>query len=80
MPIRETTAGETHIEQRFRQLAANLADFVVIIDHEPRYRWVNRVAPGLRMEQVLGWRSISLLLIGLSASWRSSVVFRPVST
>lgn len=35
---------------------ANLPDFVAVLDAERRFLWVNRVAPGLSMDQVLGQR------------------------
>jgi PAS domain S-box-containing protein len=34
----------------------HLPDYVVLVDREHRYRWVNRVAPGITEEQVLGAR------------------------
>jgi PAS domain S-box-containing protein len=37
-----------------RLVVENLPDFVVLVDRERRFLWVNRVAPGLTLEQVLG--------------------------
>ncbi|MDQ3031057.1 MAG: ATP-binding protein [Myxococcota bacterium] len=40
-------------EARYRELAAYLPDFVTIIDRARRYRWFNRVAPGLSLDELL---------------------------
>jgi two-component system, cell cycle sensor histidine kinase and response regulator CckA len=48
---------ESELQQslEFRRLVVeNLPDFVVLIDRERRFLWVNRVAPGLTPREVLG--------------------------
>jgi len=41
-------------EQRWRSIAENPFDFVVVIDRAYRYTFVNFVAPGLKLEDLLG--------------------------
>jgi len=41
-------------EQRWRSIAENPFDFVVVIDRTYRYTFVNFVAPGLKLEDLLG--------------------------
>lgn len=41
-------------EQRWRSIAENPFDFVVIIDRAYRYTYVNHVAPGITLESLLG--------------------------
>lgn len=41
-------------EQRWRSIAENPFDFVVVIDRDYRYTYVNFVAPGLKQEELLG--------------------------
>ena len=37
-----------------RRVVEHLPDFVTLVDRERRYLWVNRLAPGLTLEDVLG--------------------------
>jgi two-component system cell cycle sensor histidine kinase/response regulator CckA len=39
-----------------RRVIEHLPDFVALIDREHRFVWLNRVAPGLKLEEVLGRR------------------------
>ncbi|HEY6729173.1 MAG TPA: PAS domain-containing protein [Polyangiaceae bacterium] len=41
-------------QAQYRTLTEHLPDFAVYIDRQRRYLWVNRLAPGLRLEDVLG--------------------------
>lgn len=41
-------------EQRFRSIAENPFDFVVVIDREYRYQYINHAAPGLSREALIG--------------------------
>jgi len=41
-------------QTQYRTLTEHLPDFAVYIDRERRYLWVNRLAPGLREEDVIG--------------------------
>lgn len=43
-------------ESELQAILAHLPDFVVIVDHEGRFCWVNHLDPTLRREQVLGQR------------------------
>jgi PAS domain-containing protein len=54
-------------EQRWRSIAENPFDFVIIIGRDYKYRFINHVLPGLRVEEVIGvWdRSIS---------WRGRII------
>ena len=51
----DVTAGRSS-EERYRGLAEHLPDYVVILDRDRRFHWVNRLAPGLAMDQVIGHR------------------------
>ncbi len=52
---RRQLARELERSEEFRHLVVeHLPDFVAIIDREHRFVWVNRVAPGLTMEAVIG--------------------------
>ena len=44
------------IDDEYRRAMANLPDYVVLLDRDRRFRWVNRVAPGLTPPEVLGKR------------------------
>ena len=54
-PRRLAAELEQSVEFR-RRVVENLPDYVIVVDRELRIMWVNRVAPGLREEQVLGAR------------------------
>lgn len=41
-------------QAQYRTLTEHLPDFAVYVDRKRRYLWVNRLAPGLRPEDVLG--------------------------
>lgn len=41
-------------ERRWRSIAENPFDFVVLIDRQYRYTWINHAAPGLRAEDMIG--------------------------
>jgi PAS domain S-box-containing protein len=41
-------------EQRWRSIAENPFDFVVVIDRDYRYSWVNHTAPGIPLESIIG--------------------------
>jgi PAS domain S-box-containing protein len=41
-------------EQRWRSIAENPFDFVVVIDRDHRYRYVNHVAPGISPDSLIG--------------------------
>lgn len=41
-------------QAQYRTLTEHLPDFAVYVDRQRRYLWVNRLAPGLREEDVLG--------------------------
>jgi PAS domain-containing protein len=41
-------------QAQYRTLTEHLPDFAVYIDRQRRYLWVNRLAPGLREEDVIG--------------------------
>jgi two-component system cell cycle sensor histidine kinase/response regulator CckA len=41
-------------EEFRRRVVEHLPDFVAMLDREQRFVWVNRLAPGLRMEDVIG--------------------------
>jgi PAS domain S-box-containing protein len=54
-PRRLAAELEQSVEFR-RRVVENLPDYVALVDRELRMVWVNRVAPGLRVEDVLGAR------------------------
>src|SRR6188768_2701282 len=41
-------------QAQYRTLTEHLPDFAVYVDRQRRYLWVNRLAPGLREEDVIG--------------------------
>ncbi len=41
-------------EEFRRRVVENLPDYVVLLDRERRFQWVNRLAPGLTQEDVIG--------------------------
>ena len=41
-------------QAQYRTLTEHLPDFAVYVDRQRRYLWVNRLAPGLRSEDVIG--------------------------
>ncbi|MEK7309663.1 MAG: ATP-binding protein, partial [Planctomycetota bacterium] len=51
--IASQCAGRLKIEEYFRSLIENTADFVTIIDRDARILFVNRVQPGLDKEKVI---------------------------
>ena len=44
----------SHSERLRTLIVENLPDYVVLIDRDLRFRWINRVAPGLTLDRVLG--------------------------
>jgi PAS domain S-box-containing protein len=55
-PRRLAAELEESVEFR-RRVVENLPDFVALVDRDLRLVWVNRVGPGLRMEDVIGARA-----------------------
>jgi PAS domain S-box-containing protein len=54
---RDNDATGVQSSDTFRALVIdNVPDFVVLLDRQRRYVWVNRVAPGLSMSDVIGAR------------------------
>jgi two-component system, cell cycle sensor histidine kinase and response regulator CckA len=54
---RQQLQDELERSLAFQQLVTeHLPDFVVLLDREQRFVWVNRLAPGLRMQDVIGAR------------------------
>jgi two-component system, cell cycle sensor histidine kinase and response regulator CckA len=45
-------------EQRWRSIAENPFDFVVTLDRDYRFTYVNRAAPGLHIEDLIGKRTV----------------------
>ena len=52
--LRESQRRLAESEERWRSIAENPFDFVVVIDRTFKYTYVNFVAPGLRMEDLIG--------------------------
>jgi len=52
--LREAMQALLESEQRWRSIVENPFDFVVVIDREYKYTFVNFVAPGLQLEDLLG--------------------------
>jgi PAS domain S-box-containing protein len=52
--LRESQRRLAESEQRWRSIAENPFDFVVVIDHDFKFTFVNFVAPGLQMEDLIG--------------------------
>ncbi len=52
--LRESQARLAESEQRWRSIAENPFDFVVVIDLDFKYTYVNFVAPGLQMADLIG--------------------------
>jgi two-component system, cell cycle sensor histidine kinase and response regulator CckA len=51
---RKLTLELQHSEEFRRRVIENLPDFVSLLDRERRFVWVNRIAPGLTLEAVIG--------------------------
>jgi PAS domain S-box-containing protein len=51
---REAAAALKASEQRWRSIVENPFDFVMIVDREYKYRFINQVIPGLRVEDLVG--------------------------
>jgi PAS domain S-box-containing protein len=51
---RQAAAGLKASEQRWRSIAENPFDFVMIVDREYKYRFINQLLPGLRLEDMIG--------------------------
>ncbi|UJR84446.1 ATP-binding protein [Sandaracinus amylolyticus] len=45
---------DARAEQRYRELASYLPDYVCIVDRERRFRWVNRTPPGVPRDAMIG--------------------------
>ena len=58
-------------EARWRSLAENMPDFVVIGDREARMLSINRLLPGFEMESVLGTRGWDHVAEPLRDEWRA---------
>ena len=52
--LRDSERRLAESEQRWRSIVENPFDFVVVIDRDYRYTFVNFVAPGLDMEDLIG--------------------------
>ena len=52
--LRESQRRLAESEQRWRSIVENPFDFVVVIDRDYKYTFVNFVAPGVEMEALLG--------------------------
>ena len=52
--LRESRRKHAESEQRWRSIAENPFDFVVVIDRNYKYKWVNFSAPGVKMEDLVG--------------------------
>ena len=52
--LRESRQALAASEQRWRSIAENPFDFVIVIDRELKFTFVNFVAPGLKMEDLIG--------------------------
>jgi two-component system cell cycle sensor histidine kinase/response regulator CckA len=52
--LRDSQRKHAESEERWRSIAENPFDFVVVIDRELKYTYVNFVAPGLRIEDLIG--------------------------
>lgn len=52
--LEESRRALHNSEQRWRSIAENPFDFVVVIDRSYKYTYINFVAPGLRPEDLLG--------------------------
>ncbi|AKF03167.1 ATP-binding protein [Sandaracinus amylolyticus] len=45
--------ADARAEQRYRELASYLPDYVSVVDRERRFRWINRAQPGLSREALM---------------------------
>jgi len=52
--LRESRQALAASEQRWRSIAENPFDFVIVIDRDFKFTFVNFVAPGLKMEDLIG--------------------------
>lgn len=52
--LRDSRRQASESEQRWRSIAENPFDFVVVVDRDYKYTFVNFVAPGLRREDLIG--------------------------
>jgi len=55
--LRESRQKLSESEQRWRSIAENPFDFVIVLDRDLKFTFVNFVAPGLRMEDLIGKKS-----------------------
>jgi two-component system, cell cycle sensor histidine kinase and response regulator CckA len=52
--LRDSQRKLAESEQRWRSIAENPFDFVIVIDRQLKFTYVNFVAPGLQMEDLIG--------------------------
>jgi PAS domain S-box-containing protein len=52
--LRDSQRQHAESEQRWRSIAENPFDFVVVLDRDYKYTYVNFVAPGLHSEELIG--------------------------
>ncbi|HKP57676.1 MAG TPA: ATP-binding protein [Polyangiales bacterium] len=52
--LRESQRRHAEAEQRWRSIAENPYDFVVVIDRDAKYTYVNFGAPGVQVEELIG--------------------------
>ncbi len=60
--VKQQTAEFIESEERWRSLAENAPDIVIVLDLEGRISYINRVVPGLEKEEVVGKNQYEYIL------------------